>query len=134
MYGFNNRTSDKYFTYFYKTADYTGELLDSTDEGRVFRISLDDKEWAEPDANQLSVGLPAVPSEDQDGNDLPLRNGITGARAVSSKKMVGTYRVNVGWRWLVQAQNNFKILRSSWFAFIQSATLKSDRTNDRFVA
>lgn len=42
MYWFNNKTEDKYFTYFYKTSDYSGELIDSTDEGRVFWGSLDD--------------------------------------------------------------------------------------------
>lgn len=40
MYWFNNQTEDKYFTYFYKTTDYSGELIDSTDEGRVFWTSL----------------------------------------------------------------------------------------------
>lgn len=40
MYWFNNQTEDKYFTYFYKTSDYSGELLDCTDEGRVFWTSL----------------------------------------------------------------------------------------------
>ena len=40
MYWFNNQTEDKYFTYFYKTTDYEGELLDVTDEGKVFWTSL----------------------------------------------------------------------------------------------
>ncbi len=42
MYWFNNQTEDKYFTYFYKTTDYSGELLTETDEGRVF--------WTHPDS------------------------------------------------------------------------------------
>lgn len=42
MYWFNNKTEDKYFTYFYKTTDYSGSLIDHTDEGRVFWISLDE--------------------------------------------------------------------------------------------
>ncbi len=36
MYWFNNRTSDRYFTYFYRTSDYSGELINETDEGKVF--------------------------------------------------------------------------------------------------
>ena len=49
MYWFNNQTQDKYFTYFYKTTDYEGELLDATDEGKVFWTSLaqlDDRKFA----------------------------------------------------------------------------------------
>ena len=42
MYWFNNQTEDKYFTYFYKTQDYTGTLIDATDEGTVFWASLDE--------------------------------------------------------------------------------------------
>jgi 8-oxo-dGTP diphosphatase len=42
MFWFNNNTEDKYFTYFYKTIDYSGELTESTDEGRVFWASLDE--------------------------------------------------------------------------------------------
>lgn len=42
MYWFNNKTEDRYFTYFYKTTDYSGELIESTDEGRVFWTSLDE--------------------------------------------------------------------------------------------
>jgi 8-oxo-dGTP diphosphatase len=42
MYWFNNQTEDKYFTYFYKTTDYSGELIDSTDEGKVFFVSIDE--------------------------------------------------------------------------------------------
>lgn len=40
MYWFNNQTEDKYFTYFYKTSDYSGQLLERTDEGRVFWAGL----------------------------------------------------------------------------------------------
>ena len=40
MYWFNTQTEDKYFVYFYKTTDYTGELIDSTGEGRVFWAHL----------------------------------------------------------------------------------------------
>lgn len=42
MYWFNNNTQDKYFTYFYKTTDFSGTLLASTAEGEVFWASLDD--------------------------------------------------------------------------------------------
>ena len=40
MYWFNNKTEDRYFTYFYKTTDYSGELIGTTDEGKVFWASL----------------------------------------------------------------------------------------------
>lgn len=40
MYWFNNQTGDRYFTYFYKTSDFTGELISGTDEGRVFWADL----------------------------------------------------------------------------------------------
>lgn len=42
MYWFNNKTGDKYFTYFYKTSDYSGKLIDYTDEGRVYWTNLDE--------------------------------------------------------------------------------------------
>lgn len=42
MYWFHNQTQDKYFVYFYKTTDSTGELIDSTDEGRAFWANLSD--------------------------------------------------------------------------------------------
>lgn len=42
MYWFNSQTEDKYFTYFYKTTDYSGRLIDSTDEGKVFWTSLNE--------------------------------------------------------------------------------------------
>ncbi len=47
MYWYNNQTGDKYFTYFYKTQEYSGRLLESTDEGKVF--------WA--DISELSSML-----------------------------------------------------------------------------
>ena len=42
MHWYNNRTGDRYFTYFYKTCDYSGELIDRTDEGRVFWVDIDE--------------------------------------------------------------------------------------------
>ena len=42
MYWFNNKTCDRYFTYFYKTTDYRGELICETDEGKVFWANLDE--------------------------------------------------------------------------------------------
>jgi 8-oxo-dGTP diphosphatase len=44
MYWYNNKTEDKYFTYFYKTQDFTGTLLESTEEGKVFWVSLSELE------------------------------------------------------------------------------------------
>lgn len=41
MYWFNNRTEDRYFTYFYKTTNYSGEMLSETEEGKVFWTSID---------------------------------------------------------------------------------------------
>lgn len=41
MYWFNDQTEDRYFTYFYKTTDYSGELLTETEEGKVFWTSID---------------------------------------------------------------------------------------------
>ncbi len=37
----NTETNDKYFVHFYKTTDYDGELIDQTDEGKVFFTSLE---------------------------------------------------------------------------------------------
>ena len=42
MYWYNNKTSDRYFTYFYKTTDFSGELIDKTDEGVVFWATFDE--------------------------------------------------------------------------------------------
>lgn len=42
MYWFNNKTEDRYFTYFYFTTDYSGELTEATEEGRVFWVSFND--------------------------------------------------------------------------------------------
>lgn len=47
MYWYNNQTEDRYFTYFYRTEDYSGTLISETDEGEVF--------WADPKE------LPAMP-------------------------------------------------------------------------
>lgn len=38
----NNKTVDKYFCYLYKTTDYSGELIEKTDEGRVFWTTIDE--------------------------------------------------------------------------------------------
>ena len=40
MYWFNDQTLERYFTYFYKTTDFSGTLVDATDEGRVFWTSI----------------------------------------------------------------------------------------------
>ncbi len=37
---FNNQTGDRYFTYFFKTSDFSGTMIDGTEEGRVFRVPL----------------------------------------------------------------------------------------------
>lgn len=42
MYWFNNQTEDKYFVNFYWTNDFSGELVESTEEGRVFWVSIDE--------------------------------------------------------------------------------------------
>lgn len=42
MHWHNTDTNDKYFVHFYKTTDYTGELIDKTDEGEVFFSSIED--------------------------------------------------------------------------------------------
>lgn len=38
MYWYNDVTGDKYFTYFYKTTQFTGELIAGTEEGPVFWV------------------------------------------------------------------------------------------------
>lgn len=38
---FNTENGDRYFVHFYKTDDYSGELLKGTDEGKVFFTSLE---------------------------------------------------------------------------------------------
>jgi hypothetical protein len=38
----NDNSEDRYLTFFYKTTDYSGDLLDSTEEGNVFWTSIDD--------------------------------------------------------------------------------------------
>ena len=42
MHWYNNETGDRYFTYFYKTQDYTGALIDKTEEGRVFWVDIEE--------------------------------------------------------------------------------------------
>ena len=42
IYWYNNQTYDRYFTYFYKTTDYSGELLSETEEGKVFWATIDE--------------------------------------------------------------------------------------------
>ncbi len=44
IYWYNNKTDDKYFTYFYKTTDYSGELISETDEGKVFWTKIENFE------------------------------------------------------------------------------------------
>lgn len=39
---YNNETDDRYFVHFYKTNEYSGELVEKTDEGEVFFTSLDE--------------------------------------------------------------------------------------------
>ena len=41
---FNNETQDHYFTFFYRTQEFTGTLLDGTEEGAVFWARLEDLE------------------------------------------------------------------------------------------
>ena len=38
----NNQTQDRYFVHFYKTNEYSGDLIDKTDEGEVFFTSIED--------------------------------------------------------------------------------------------
>lgn len=38
---YSRETHDRYFTYFFKTSEYSGELIDRTEEGRVFWIEFD---------------------------------------------------------------------------------------------
>lgn len=42
IYWFNNVTEDKYFVHLYKTTDYSGEMLEKTEEGRVFWTSIEE--------------------------------------------------------------------------------------------
>ena len=39
---YNNKTGDRYFTFFYKTTDFSGEVIGETDEGKVFWGNLFD--------------------------------------------------------------------------------------------
>lgn len=36
----DNKNGNKYFTYFFRTTNYSGDLLEETEEGRVFWIHL----------------------------------------------------------------------------------------------
>ncbi|MEA4831174.1 MAG: 8-oxo-dGTP diphosphatase [Oscillospiraceae bacterium] len=40
MWWFNNKTCDRYYTYFYKTSDWSGELINETAEGKVYWVDL----------------------------------------------------------------------------------------------
>ena len=42
MHWYNNKTEDRYFTFYFKTQEYSGDLLESTDEGRVFWADIAD--------------------------------------------------------------------------------------------
>lgn len=42
IYWFNNVNEDKYFVHLYKTTDYSGEMLEKTEEGRVFWTSIEE--------------------------------------------------------------------------------------------
>ncbi len=42
MHWYNNKTGDRYFTYFYKTSDFSGTLIDETEEGKVFWANISD--------------------------------------------------------------------------------------------
>ncbi len=42
IYWFNNKTEDRYFVHLYRTTDYTGELIERSEEGSVFWMSLDE--------------------------------------------------------------------------------------------
>lgn len=44
MHWLNNKTLDRYLTFFYKTSDFAGELIDRTEEGRVFWATLGEVE------------------------------------------------------------------------------------------
>ena len=42
MHWYNNKTEDRYFTFYFRTQEYSGDLLESTDEGRVFWADIED--------------------------------------------------------------------------------------------
>lgn len=42
IYWFNNVTEDKYFVHLYQSTDYSGEMLEKTEEGRVFWTSIEE--------------------------------------------------------------------------------------------
>jgi 8-oxo-dGTP diphosphatase len=41
IYWYNDETKDRYFVFNYKTETYSGELIDKTEEGRVFWVDID---------------------------------------------------------------------------------------------
>lgn len=42
MYWFNNQTGDRYFTYFFITTEYQGEMISETEEGKVFWVDYNE--------------------------------------------------------------------------------------------
>ena len=83
MYWFNNKTQDKYFTYFYKTTDFTGTLIDATEEGAVSD---------QPDSGQHEAGphfkeyLPCFLGRPVHGPTAP---GTTRWRSIKQKPIPG---------------------------------------------
>ena len=41
MHWYNDKTGDRYFVFHFKTEDYGGELINETEEGRVFWVDVD---------------------------------------------------------------------------------------------
>lgn len=53
----NNKTFDRYIVFLYKTTDYTGTILDETEEGKVFWLSPEEiKNY--PQSNDFGKYLP----------------------------------------------------------------------------
>ncbi|NLN55285.1 MAG: 8-oxo-dGTP diphosphatase [Clostridiales bacterium] len=42
MQWYNNKTNDRYFVFFYKTHDFSGELMENSEEGRNFWVNPED--------------------------------------------------------------------------------------------
>jgi len=42
IYWYNNETGDKYFTYMYKTSEFSGEINGGTDEGEIQWMTVDE--------------------------------------------------------------------------------------------
>ena len=42
VYWYNRKTGDQYFVHLFKTTEFSGELLGSTDEGEISWVTLDD--------------------------------------------------------------------------------------------